>query len=244
MSIQVTNNDDATSADPSSLRREDTQAATTAAFRRKATAVCLVLAPIAFAAAELLAPEGGNDASTTYAAWSAQRSAGLVSAFAGLVATMLFLPGFFGLVGAIAARGRRVAHIGLGAVVYGLVTAHAALVGVNLVFYSATAPSVDRAAAVQVLDALMNNVAIGAPLLLGHYVFTIGVLLLGVAVLRSHRFPRWTGWGVIAAVLSDVVLGSLPLDRLISDAVSEGLLIAGFGAIGWRLLTSAKPKGR
>jgi hypothetical protein len=213
---------------------------TTTTFRSKATGVCLVLAPVAFAAAELLAPETGNDASTTYAAWSAQRGSGLVSAFAGLAATILFLPGFFGLVGHVVGRGRRLAHIGLAAVVYGLVMAHAALIGVNLVFYSATSASVDRAAALQVFDALMNNVPVGAPLLLGHYVFTIGVLLIGAAVVRSDRFPRWSGWLVIAAVLSDVALGSLPFDHLISDSVSEGLLIAGLWAIGWRLLADAR----
>lgn len=207
-----------------------------AAFRRKATGLCLILAPVAFAAAELLAPEDGHDGPSTYAAWSTHRGPGLAAAFAGLLATMLFLPGFFGLVGAITSRGRRLAHIALGALVYGLITAHAALVGVNLVFYAATSPRVDRAAAVSVLDGLMSNIAAGAPLLLGHYVFTMGVLLLGVAVLRSGRFPRWTGWAVIAAVVTDVVLGSLPIGGLVSDIVSDGLLIAGFAAIGWRLI--------
>lgn len=238
MSSPVTNNHPTTFPDLSSPH--DSADVTTSTFRSRATAVCLVLAPVAFAAAELLAPEAGNDASTTYAAWSAQRGSGLISAFAGLAATMLFLPAFFGLVGHIVGRGRRVAHIGLGAVVYGLVMAHAALIGVNLVFYSATSASVDRAAALQVFDALMNNIPVGAPLLLGHYVFTIGVLLVGVAVVRSNSFPRWSGWLVIAAVLSDVALGSLPLDHLVSDSVSEGLLIAGCWAIGWRLLTGAR----
>ncbi|WP_427888653.1 DUF4386 family protein [Kribbella sp. GL6] len=225
-------NDDITLAVPSG------PSAPTSKFRRKAAGVCLVLAPIAFSAAELLAPEGGNDGPSTYAAWSAHRGTGLAGALVGLVATMLFLPAFFGLVAAIASRGRRVANIALGALVYGLVTAHAALVGVNLVFYAATSPTVDRAAAVHVIDALMHEVAVAAPLLLGHYVFTIGVLLLAVAAVRSARFPRWAGWAVIAGVLSDVVLGSLPLDGLVGDVVSEGLLIVGFGYIGLRLLSS------
>ncbi len=242
MSSPVTRNDATTIADLSSPHISTD--VTTRTLHRKATGVCLVLAPVAFAAAELLAPEAGNDAATIYAAWSAQRSRGLVSAFAGLSATMLFLPGFFGLVGQIVGRGRRLAQIGLGAVVYGLVMAHAALIGVNLVFYSATSASVDKAAALQVFDALMNNIPVGAPLLLGHYVFTIGVLLLGVAVVRSNRFPRWTGWLVISAVISDVVLGSLPLDHLISDSVSEGLLIGGFWALGWRLLADAQSAAR
>ncbi|GAA2164197.1 hypothetical protein FHX52_4787 [Humibacillus xanthopallidus] len=75
-------------------------------FRRRVAGLCLVLAPIAFSAAEMLAPEGGSDAPSVYAGWAAHRTAGLVAAFIGLAATILFLPGFFGLLAPVVGRGR------------------------------------------------------------------------------------------------------------------------------------------
>jgi hypothetical protein len=205
-------------------------------FRRRVAGLCLVLAPIAFSAAEVLAPPGGNDAPSVYAGWASHRTEGLVAAFIGLAATILFLPGFFGLLGPVVGRGRRVGHIAIGAVLYGLVMAHAALTGVNLAFYGATAPNVDRASALSVMDSLMTNPAVGAPLLLGHYVFTLGVLLVAVAVIRSRQFVRWAGWAVLAAVVSDIVLGSLPVDGLIGDVVSGSLLVMGFAVLGLQLM--------
>jgi hypothetical protein len=213
-----------------------TDTATADSLRRRVAGLCLILAPVAFSAAELLAPESGNDASSVYAGWAAHRESGLVAAFAGLVATILFLPGFFGLLGPISGRGRRVGHAAMGALLYGLVMAHAALTGVNLAFYGATAPSVDRASALRVMNSLMTDTAVGAPLLLGHYVFTIGVLLVGVAVIRSGRFARWAGWIVVAAVASDVVLGFLPVDGLIGEVLSGALLVTGFAALGVQLM--------
>ena len=205
------------------------------AFRRRVAGICLMLAPVAFSAAELLAPEGGNDAASVYAGWAGQRTAGLVAAFVGLTATILFLPGFFGLLGPVVGRGRRLGHIAMGAVLYGLVMAHAALTGVNLAFYAATSPGVDRRAALSVLDSLMTDPVAGAPLLLGHYVFTLGVLLVAVAVIRSRRFTTWAGWVVVAAVASDIVLGSLPVEGLVGEVVSGGLLVVGFAALGLQL---------
>ncbi|GAA2164202.1 hypothetical protein FHX52_4786 [Humibacillus xanthopallidus] len=114
--------------------------------------------------------------------------------------------------------------------------AHAALTGVNLAFYGATGPGVDRASALSVMDSLMTDPAVGAPLLLGHYVFTLGVLLVAVAVIRSRQLGRWAGWAVVAAVVSDIVLGSLPVPGLLGDVVSGSLLVVGFAALGLQLM--------
>ncbi|EWT01098.1 hypothetical protein N865_11575 [Intrasporangium oryzae NRRL B-24470] len=219
----------ATAPSPTDVARADS-------FRRRVAGCCLVLAPVAFSAAELLAPEAGNDAASVYAGWAGHRAPGLVAAFVGLAATILFLPGFFGLLGPVVGRGRRVGHIAMGTLLYGLVMAHAALTGVNLVFYAATSPSVDRASALRVMDSLMTDAGAAAPLLLGHYVFTLGVLLVGVAVVRSGQFSRWAGWTVVAAVVSDVVVGFLPVDGVVGDLVSGALLVAGFATLGVQLM--------
>lgn len=211
-----------------------------AAYRRRVAGACLVLAPLAFAAAELLAPEGSGTSRQILDAWAAHRTAGLLSCFAGLLATLLFLPGIFGLVSPLVGRGRRAAHIAVGTILYGLVMAHAALVGVNLVFYAMTDPSLDRNQMVRLGDVLMHDVPVGAPLLLGHYVFAIGVVSLAIAIIRSGAHPRWTGIALIAALVSDMVLSSLPLAADIGAVVSGALLVAGFATIGIRMLTGTE----
>ena len=214
--------------------------ATVAAFRRRVAGACLVLAPLAFAAAELLGPEGNGTPRQVFDAWVAHPTAGLVSCFAGLLATLLFVPGIFGLVTPLVDRGRRAAHIAVAAMLYGLVMAHAALVGVNLVFHAMTDPSLDRVQMVRLGGVLMHEVPVGAPLLLGHYVFAIGVVSLAIAIIRSRAHPRWTGFALIAGLVSDMVLGSLPLPADIGAVVSEALLVAGFATIGIRMLTGTQ----
>lgn len=232
----------ATSPHPAAVpvpRMQLDASASVAAFRRRVAGACLILAPLAFAAAELLGPEGNGTPRQVLDAWAAHRTAGLLSCFAGLLATLLFLPGIFGLVTPLVDRGRRAAHIAVTAMLYGLVMAHAALVGVNLVFHAMTDPSLDRNQMVRLVNLLMHEVPVGAPLLLGHYVFAIGVVSLAIALIRSGAQPRWTAFALIVGLICDMVLGSLPLPADIGAIVSEAFLVVGFGAIGIRMLTGA-----
>jgi hypothetical protein len=41
---------------------------------------------------------------------------------------------------------------------------------------------------------------------------------------------------VVAAVVSDIVFGTLPVDGLIGDVVSGSLLVVGFAALGLQLM--------
>ncbi|MGZ4745213.1 MAG: DUF4386 family protein [Oryzihumus sp.] len=206
-------------------------------IRRRIAGACLVLAPVAFALAEVLAPEGDGTAQQVLAGWSAHRSAGLAATFCGLVSTMLFIPAIFGLLTPITGRGRRAGHLAAAAMIYGLVMAHAALGGVNLMFYVMTDPSLERSQMLRLGEVLMHQTAVGAPLLLGHLVFSLGVAALGVAIIRSRVFPRWTGVAVLLWLAVDVLAGFVPAPSLAADLLSNAFGIAGLGTIGWWLLS-------
>jgi hypothetical protein len=221
--------------------QEPGPAAEAGTFRRRVAGACLVLAPLAFSAAELLGPEGNGTSRQVLDAWAAHRTPGLLSCFAGLAATLLFLPGVAGMLQPVVGRGRRAGHIAAATILYGLVMAHAALVGVNLVFYTMTDPSLDPGQMVRLGDVLLHEPAVGAPLLFGHYLFSIGIVALGIAVIRSGLYPRWTGIALIVALVTDMALGSAPLPDHIGDVVSEVFLVAGFGAIGLQLLKGRRP---
>ena len=216
---------------------ETDDAGRTLRFRRTVAGTCLVLAPLAFAAAELLAPEvKGSSASATYVAIAADRTGAVWATMFGLLSTILFLPALFGLLTPVVRRGSRWGHAALAATIYGLVMAHAALGGVNLAFWAMTDPSLDRSQMIALLRVIMGTPAVGAPLLIGHYVFGLGIVALGVAMIRSRLFPRWTGYAVVASLVVDMVFGALPVPGEIADVLSDGLLVAGLGAVGLRLL--------
>jgi hypothetical protein len=211
--------------------------------RRVAVGWCLVVAPMAFTAAELLAPESGSDAASTLAAYAAHRQAGVLAAAVGVVSTMLFLPGFLWLVASIAGHGRRWANLAAAALVYGLVTAHAVLQGVGLAFWAMSDPSLDRGAMAAAVEVLMRTPAVGIPLLLGHQVFSLGVLALGIALWRSRRYPRWTAVAVLLWLVSDVLLGSVPGLGEVADVVSGAFGVAGLGGIGRLVVRGDGPLG-
>jgi hypothetical protein len=112
------------------------------------------------------------------------------------------------------------------------VTAHAALTGINLTFWAMSDPSLDRGQMVRLLDILHNTPAVGAPLLIGHYIFALGVVALGIAITRSRIFPHWTGFAVIAAVIVDIVADVLPITHEPGEMLSNLLFITGLVAIG------------
>jgi hypothetical protein len=230
--------------------REDrmSDTAITTAFRGRLTAIALVAAPVAFAAAELLTPDAAqNDAAKSLSTNAHHRGTLLAAAFVGLASAMLLIPAVAGVLGRIRGRGAALAQLGTALIGYGLLTAHGALDGVNIMFYEMTGPKVDRAAMVTLLDRLQHEHAVAAPLLLGHYAFALGVLLFGIGVWRAGVFARWVGPCLVAWVVSDVVLSGIA-DEAVAGVVSNAFAVAAMWTIAWELLRrpsgSSRPGGR
>jgi hypothetical protein len=207
-------------------------------LRRRIAGVSLLVAPVLFAGAEILTPESSGDPASQLANYAEHRGATLAASLLGIAATIFFLPAIFGVVHMIRARAVTLAHIAGAMCVYGLVTAHAALGGVNLMFYEMTSPNLDKGEMVKLLDDVTHAPAVGAPLVLGHLVFGVGILLLGISVWRSQAFPRWAGPCVSLWIVVDAVIGSLPVDHVVGDLASNAFALVGFGTLGWALLTA------
>ena len=218
----------------------DPRVSRTSPTRQRAAGIALVTAPVAFAAAELLAPESTGTSAQMLSSFAAHRTAGLTAALLGIASVMLFIPGILALVRTITGRGRRWALGAAAATTYGLVTAHAALGGINIMFYAMTDRSLSRSQMVRLLDVLMGTPAAGLPLLLGHLIFGLGIIALGVAVLRSRAFPAWTGAALVAWLVFDMTLGSLPVPHQVADIASSTFGVAGLGTIGWLMLTGRR----
>ena len=115
-------------------------------------------------------------------------------------------------------------------IVFGAVTAHAGLAGANLVISEAATPGQDRTSMLVLLDTVFHDTA-GAPLLLGHLVFTLGILLLGLAVWRSRIAPTWVGVCLMLFPIADVLLSGVPVEHL-ADVVSNLFGVVGFAGLG------------
>ena len=204
-------------------------------FRRVVAGLCLVAAPVLFAVAEIATPQPSGSAAAQLATFAQHRGQLLLGVLCGLASSMCFVPALFGLLHKIRNRGVVYAHVAAALIIYGLVT-QAALGGINVMFWVMTKPGMNHGAMVNLLNGLQHGTAVaGAPLLAGHYLFAVGVVLLGVAVWRARLAPRWAGILVALFPISDVALsGAGDISSLISDAIG----VVGFAALGWRLLTA------
>jgi hypothetical protein len=63
-----------------------------AKFRQTLAGLCLLLAPLLFAAAELLGPDAPGDAATQLAAYAEHRSSLLTSALLSIASSIVFIP--------------------------------------------------------------------------------------------------------------------------------------------------------
>lgn len=205
-------------------------------FRRVVAGLCLVAAPLLFAVADIATPQPSGSAAAQLASFAQHRNQLLVGVLCGLASSMCFAPALFGLLHKIRTRGVVYAHAAAALIIYGLVT-DAALGGINAMFWVMTKPGMNRPAMVTLLNGLEQHgpTVLAAPLLAGHYLFAVGMVLLGVAVWRARLAPRWAGILVALGPVSDVALSSA--DGMAS-LVSGVIVVAGFAALGWRLLTA------
>ncbi|HEX6350818.1 MAG TPA: hypothetical protein VF160_15695 [Candidatus Dormibacteraeota bacterium] len=206
-------------------------------FRRTAGGLALILAPLVFAVAEITFPGGNGGPVDLLNAASRDRTLVLVDTYLGILAGILFVPAFFAVLRVIQGRGVVLAHLAVVIGVPGVLLAHVAKAALQLMIWVMASPGVDRAAMVTFLNGGGQSAAI-LPLFLGDELFALGVILLGIALWRSGFGYRWAGPAIALGLVMDIVLSSLPLPDVVASIVSDGLLVAGFAAVGYRVLAA------
>lgn len=208
-------------------------------FRRTLTAICLIGAPLFFAAAELLSPPGTDsmDPAAILAQISQYHDQEMLTIILSSIAAILFIPLAVGLIHTFSERGVVLGHLGGGMIVLSSVLI-IGLNGVNFVLWGMAAPGMNQAAMVPAMAAMMNNPILGV-LFLGHWLFTFGILFLGIALWRSGAVPRWAGITLVLTVILEVGGGTLLGETPIFSALVDAMLVAGFGGVAWQLLTTS-----
>lgn len=208
-------------------------------FRRTSGGLALILAPLLFAVAEITFPGGDGSPVDLLNAATRNPTLALVDIYLGMAAGILFVPAFFAVLQVIRARGVVLAHLAVVIGVAGALLAHVAKPTLQLLVWVMASPGVDHAAMVTFLNGGGQGGAAMLPLFLGDELFALGVILLGIAIWRSGFGYRWAGPAIVLGVVMDIALSFLPLPDLVASIASDGLLVAGFGAVGYQLLRAA-----
>ncbi len=204
-------------------------------FRRTLGGLALILAPILFAVTEITYPVSNGNGADQLDVAARNHDLMLTDTFLGIAAAILFIPAVFALLHVTRRRGVVLGHVAAILTVVGVCLAHLALAGLNLMLWAMAGPGVDRKAMATFLDQTQQNPA-ALPLVLGHFLFAIGIILFGVAVWRSGFGYRWAGVAIAVGVLIDIVGGMSGLPDVLVSIVSDGIFCTGLAAVGLSVL--------
>jgi hypothetical protein len=220
----------------------DTSSRTTT-FRRRFGGVSLIAATALFAASELLFPTDGQDPAADLGTNAAHHGQLLLAIATGLLSAILFIPAFFSLMNPLRGRGTVLGHLGGGLALLGVATSGLAVTGVWFVFYEASAPGVDRHALATFIRQATRD-PVGAPFVLGHLLFVVGIVLLAGGLYRGCVGYRWAAVALGVGPLLDAVLGSTGLENttagtLVASVVSDVVWLAGAAGLAWWQVTTS-----
>jgi hypothetical protein len=207
-------------------------------FRRTLGGLSLILAPILFAIAEITYPTSNGNGAQQLESAARNHDVMLADIYFGIASAILFMPAIYALLHVTRLRGVVLGHVAAILTVAGLGLAHLALGGLQLMLWAMAGPGVDRQVMASFIDKTMQNPA-GLPLILGHELFAIGVVLFGVAIWRSGFGYRWAGPAIAVGVVLDIVGGTVGLPDVLMAIVSDGIFVTGLAAVGLKVLLTS-----
>ena len=207
-------------------------------FRRTLGGLCLILAPVLFAIAEITYPSSDGNGAQQLAAAARSHDVMLADIYFGIASAILFVPAMFAILHITRRRGVVLGHVAAILVVVGVGLAHLALGGLQLMLWAMSGPGVDQGAMATFIDKTAQNPA-GLPLVLGHELFALGIIVAGIAVWRSGFGYRWAGPAIAIGVVLDIVGGMAGLPDVVVSVVSDGLFCTGLAAVGLSVLLTS-----
>ncbi len=207
-------------------------------FRRTLGGLCLILAPVLFAIAEITYPASDGNGAAQLDVAARNHDVMLADIYLGIASAILFIPAVFALLHVTRRRGVVLGHVAAILTVAGVCLAHLALGGLQLMLWAMAGSGVDRQAMASFIDKTQQNPA-GLPLVLGHEFFALGVIVFGIAIWRSGFGYRWAGPAIAIGVVIDIVGGTIGLPEPLISIVSDAIFVTGLAAVGLKVLTTS-----
>ncbi len=192
-------------------------------FRRTLGGLCLILAPILFAIAEITYPASDGNGAAQLDIAARNHDVMLADIYFGIASAILFIPAVFVLMHVTRRRGLVLGHVAAILTVAGVCLAHLALGGLQLMLWAMAGPGVDRQAMAAFIDKTMP----------------VGLIVFGIAIWRSGFGYRWAGPAIAIGVVIDIVGGTIGLPDTLISIVSDALLATGLAAVGLRVLLTS-----
>src|SRR5438445_1979585 len=207
-------------------------------FRRTLGGLCLILAPIFFAIAEITYPASDGNGAAQLDIAARNHDVMLADIYLGIASAILFIPAVFALLHVTRRRGVVLGHVAAILTVAGVCLAHLALGGLQLMLWAMAGPGVDRPAMAAFIDKTMQNPA-GLPLVMGHNLFALGLIVFGIAIWRSRFGYRWAGPAIAIGVIVDIVGGTVGLPDTLVSIVSDTVFVTALAAVGLKVLLTS-----
>jgi hypothetical protein len=155
---------------------------------------------------------------------------GSAALLAGTALLLLGLPGVYGWIGARAGR------LGLvGYLLYFLGNLLSAVPHLVLMSFAASDLAHDHPGTVSAHDAVIAAPAFETEQLVTGIALVAGLLLFGIALVRTAGLPRWVGWaGIAGAVVAFVPLPVLPVVTGLQIELLRGAMLVGLGLLAIR----------
>lgn len=204
-------------------------------FRRTLGGLCLILAPVLFAIAEITYPSSDGNGAQQLDVAARNHDVMLADVYFGIAFAILFVPAVFALLHLTRRRGVVLGHVAAVLTIAGVCLAHLALGGLQLMLWAMAGDAADRQVMASFIDKTQQNPA-GLPLVLGHEFFALGVILFGIAIWRSGFGYRWAGPAIAIGVVIDIVGGTVGVPDPWISIISDGIFATGFAAVGLRVL--------
>ena len=207
-------------------------------FRRNLGGLCLILAPVLFAIAEITYPASDGNGAAQLDVAARNHDLMLADIYLGIASAILFIPAVFALLHVTRRRGVVLGHVAAILTIAGVCLAHLALGGLQLMLWAMAGPGVDRQAMASFIDKTQQNPA-GLPLVLGHEFFAVGLIVFGIAIWRSGYGYRWAGPAIAIGVVVDIIGGTIGLPDPLISIVSDAIFVTGLAAVGLKVLTTS-----
>ena len=197
--------------------------------------VAMIASPLLLLAAAIVHPSH-RQWDTALAVAASQRDRWYVGHMLVLVAMAVLVVAVLGLGRTLRVPSGGLASTGAGLTLVGTIGV-GGLVGVELVVWEISHPSLDQAEMGGLVERMAGSPALIVPLFAMLAALAVGICMLALALERSRIGPRWTA-GVGGVALATAIV-AFPVPAVAIPAAVCAL--ASFGPVGWIVLSAAAP---